>query len=306
MSVVTLVLTGCTGVAPDELQTLSSQITLAPYVTDDFSQTVFSTPESTVSPSATAEPVIYTVVSGDSLSTIAFRFGVDLSELMLTNPAINPNAMSIGTKLVIPAKGDSTEANVNTGLGLPTPVIQTEVNPDCYHMDDGQWICFLLVHNDREQAVGNVSGRVMMAGSSSSFQAACPLNLIPAGGSLPLIAYIQNAEIDPIQMVGDLTTAIPINEADTRYNVMTVSRETIEYSIDHRSADVSGEVILPLTGIVRVLVFAQDASGHVVGFRIWDSGATLESGMTQSFHLFIYSLGDTIADINMVAQIRLQ
>ena len=305
MSILVLALAACTGVTPDEPGAASSQITLVPYLAGVVTQVASSQPDATNSPSPTAETVIYTVVSGDSLSTIAFRFGVDLNALIRANPTVDPNAMSIGTKLVIPVKEGATETQQSVVMGLPTPVVQADEGPDCYRTDDGQWICFLLVHNDRVEAVGNITGQVMQGGSSSTFPAACPLDLIPAGESLPLIARIQNVEIDPARMEGNLTTAIPISVTDTRYAAVEISKQTINYTTDHRSTEISGELLLPSGGVARVLVYAQGATGQVVGFRVWDAGVMLQAGMTQSFHLYLYSLGDVIAEIHLVAEARL-
>jgi LysM repeat protein len=306
MSILALALSSCKGVTPDEPGDSSSFITLLPYQADVTTQIASSQPESTASPSSTAEPVIYTVVSGDSMSTIAFRFGVDLNALILANPKVDPNAMSIGTRLVIPPRGDANGTSINVVMGLPTPVVQTDKGPDCYRTDDSQWICFLLVHNDHADAVGNIFGQVMQIGSSSSFTAVCPLDLIPAGESLPLIARIQNVEIDPARMEGRLTTALPINATDARYAAVDISKQSIDYSTDHRSAEISGELLLPSGGAPRLLVYAQDSNNHVVGFRVWDAGVSVQAGMTQSFHLYLYSLGGVIADIHLVAQARQQ
>lgn len=48
------------------------------------------------------EDGIYAVQSGDTLSGIAKRFGVSLSALQAANPTVNPRAMRIGQKIVIP------------------------------------------------------------------------------------------------------------------------------------------------------------------------------------------------------------
>ncbi len=190
-------------------------------------------------------------------------------------------------------------------MGLPTPVVLAEKSPDCYRSDDNQWICFLLIRNDRMEAIGNISGQVLQPGSSSSFTAACPLDIIPAGESLPLIAHIQNQEIDPARLEGKLTTALQIDANDTRFGSVEIPKQTINYSSDRRSADVGGELLLPAGGVARVLIFAQDSSDRVVGYRVWETGASLQAGTTQTFHLYLYSLGDPIADIHLVAQARL-
>lgn len=54
-------------------------------------------------PSASVpEDGVYSIQSGDTLSAIASRFGVSLSDLMNANPGVNPNRLQIGQKIVIP------------------------------------------------------------------------------------------------------------------------------------------------------------------------------------------------------------
>ena len=50
-------------------------------------------------------PTTYTVVAGDTLSGIASRYGLTISQLMKANPQIkNENQLSIGEQLTIPVK----------------------------------------------------------------------------------------------------------------------------------------------------------------------------------------------------------
>jgi LysM repeat protein len=66
-------------------------------------------PEPTVAPSdkPTASPVAgkrYTVKAGDTMWAIAQKYGITLAALKAANPKVNPQAMRVGTVLVIPAK----------------------------------------------------------------------------------------------------------------------------------------------------------------------------------------------------------
>jgi nucleoid-associated protein YgaU len=59
--------------------------------------------DSDSSPAAAApEEGIYLIQSGDTLSAVAKRFGVSLSSLLAANPTVNPRALQIGQKIVIP------------------------------------------------------------------------------------------------------------------------------------------------------------------------------------------------------------
>ena len=53
---------------------------------------------------------IYTVVSGDTLSAIAARYGTTYQKLAAYNGIANPNIISVGQKIKIPGTGKSMEA----------------------------------------------------------------------------------------------------------------------------------------------------------------------------------------------------
>ena len=59
-------------------------------------------PTATPIPTATAKPSTYIVVSGDTLTKIANRFGVTQAALMAANKITNANSIQLGQKLVIP------------------------------------------------------------------------------------------------------------------------------------------------------------------------------------------------------------
>jgi len=69
----------------------------------------------TQSASAQTSGPIYIVQTGDTLSYIASRFNVSLSDLLAANPSIDPNLLSQGQQVVIP------------GLEGVTGVLETEV-----------------------------------------------------------------------------------------------------------------------------------------------------------------------------------
>lgn len=60
------------------------------------------TPTMLPSPAATPTPPVYEVQSGDTLSTIAARFGVSTEELQRANNIDDPNLIHVGQKLIIP------------------------------------------------------------------------------------------------------------------------------------------------------------------------------------------------------------
>jgi LysM repeat protein len=50
-------------------------------------------------PHKPAGPTLYVVKSGDTLGTIAQRFGVSVAQIELLNPHLNPNALQVGQSL---------------------------------------------------------------------------------------------------------------------------------------------------------------------------------------------------------------
>jgi len=82
------------------------------------------------SPAATAttpaQATTYTVKPGDSLSAIAFQFGISLQELMAANGITDPDVLFAGQKLIIPVPGSitpiPTPAPTAVPTGAPTPV----------------------------------------------------------------------------------------------------------------------------------------------------------------------------------------
>ena len=53
-------------------------------------------------PAATTEAGVHIVRSGDTLSKIANEYGVTLSQLQAANPRVNPRALQIGQRIIIP------------------------------------------------------------------------------------------------------------------------------------------------------------------------------------------------------------
>jgi LysM repeat protein len=79
---------------------------------------------------ATATPLssetMYIVQQGDSLSSIAFRFGVAIDDLMRANEITDPDRITVGQRLIIPSGPVPTAATTPTDTVLPfeppTPV----------------------------------------------------------------------------------------------------------------------------------------------------------------------------------------
>ncbi|HPL82470.1 MAG TPA: LysM domain-containing protein, partial [Anaerolineaceae bacterium] len=74
-----------------------------------------ASPSPSPMPTATPEPVTFKVGRNDDMFSVALYFGVSLEALKTANPQVIPNAMSIGTELIIPI--------------TPTPGMDSETEP---------------------------------------------------------------------------------------------------------------------------------------------------------------------------------
>lgn len=74
---------------------------------------------------------VYIVQSGDTLNTIAIRFGVSVEELISANQMENPNFLSAGTQLIIPGlegvSGVLTTESIPFGINLKSISSQNQV-----------------------------------------------------------------------------------------------------------------------------------------------------------------------------------
>jgi LysM repeat protein len=68
------------------------------------------------------EPVVYKVQPGDTLAVIAARYNVTVEEIMAANGLDDPNVISVGQELIIPAEGEPAASVVQE---LPTPAAAT-------------------------------------------------------------------------------------------------------------------------------------------------------------------------------------
>jgi LysM repeat protein len=288
--------------------------TLRPYPSNTATNTPLPTGFTSPTPSPTITltptPLMYEVQTGDDMYSIAFRFRISPEALMTANPTVNPRAMSVGTNLLIPVTPmpAATQTQVMTLSPTPTMPFRTLQEPDCYPDALGGLWCFVLVINREDGALENVSGLVTLAQGEDLRQedAIMPLNLLPAGGALPLIAYFE----PPISAGYTVTTEIPfylpVMPDDQRYLPISIAEQSVEFRQDGKVAVVTGEI----TGAdgqskaeyLWVHATAFDEVGHVVAARRWEAELPLTSGEPLKFSINLYSLGGPIERVDVLAE----
>ena len=92
-------------------------------------------------PSSQASEVSYVVKKGDSLGSIASRFGVKISTLTLVNKITRPDLIRVGQKLIIPLKG----GNLKPAPSLLSSTVKRSL--DGIRPKSGKWKRIVIHHS---------------------------------------------------------------------------------------------------------------------------------------------------------------
>jgi phage tail protein X len=274
-------------------------------------QTMPSTPTFTILPALTGillptpTTYLYTVVQGDTLSSIAQRTGVSLEALLAANPGISPTVLSVGTKLVIPA------GNPAPGEPTPTPAVLPVRQARCWPETTGGLWCFALLQNNYAETLENLSAQFALVDSSgqelSSQVAWGLLDILSPGASMPLVAHF----VPPVQpdagMHVQVLTATRLLPGDSRYLPVRLENTLVSVDASGLTADVAGRVLLTGSGTANmlwVLVIAYDAAGNVIGVRRWEPTSALTEKTPVSFDFPVSSVGPEITRVEFLAEAR--
>ncbi len=108
----------------------------------------------------------YVVQAGDTLSGIAYKYGIATAELQAANNLANPHFLSIGQKLAIPAPGEPAAPVETTVPVLPERPQNAELEAvmdelaDQYSVDAGLLKAIALIESDWDQGAVSAAGAV--------------------------------------------------------------------------------------------------------------------------------------------------
>jgi LysM repeat protein len=277
--------------APFQAATASSSLTVLPGLTE----IVLPTPTT----------FSYTIVQGDTLGGIASRFGVTLEALIAANPGVQPTALRVGQKLVIPS------GNQVPGEPTPTPAPLVVVQTHCWPESTGGLWCFALLRNDFAETVENLSAQFSLLGPGGQVLASQTVNtlldILPPGGSMPVQAHFPPPVPGQPAVRVQVLTSTRILPGDTRYLPVEVDNTLVGLDASGRTAQLSGRVTVGGAGSVNtlwVLATAYDAAGNVVGVRRWAPDAAVSAGTPIPFAFQVFSLGPEIARVDFLAEAR--
>lgn len=262
------------------------------------------TPAASPPPVPTSTPVIHIIVAGDTLSSLALHYNLTLAELLAANPGIQPQALVVGQTLQIPAAGSVIAA-------LPTPAAVTLGQVSCFPSGGGLF-CLLPLQGSDGMLLENVRVQILLLDASgqvrASQEALLPLNSLPAGKTLPALAFFPGLDTASGWQARVLT-AIQPSTAESRYLDIQVQNLLVGIDWGGRSATVQGQVALPAGAsparVIWLAGVAYDAQGRPVGARRWEwAGMPPADGAPLPFSFSLYSAGPPIARVEVLAEAR--
>jgi len=300
-------LAGCA--APEPPPPPGSTVTLAPYRTKALPPA--RTSGATVAPLPTAgpspTPMAYSVRANDTFLAIALAYGLTREELLGANPGINPDILSIGQQLWIPAPGGQGTA---TPIPTPTPLALRLADPRCFPGATGGLWCLVSVTNTTDGPVEGLSGLLTLIDHHGdpllTVPVYPPLNLVPEGQTMVLASYLSPPVAEHEAEVVALTMAVPVQQAESRYAELDWSIVRSQSRPDTLSWDVEVVVLPPADSAnmwrIALAALAFDNQGDVIGFAKWEADEPLRPGEQVSAALTVFSLGPPIDRIEVLAE----
>jgi LysM repeat protein len=322
----TFFLSSCAGFEPTLMPVAASPtpiLQITPYWTPTSSPTSPSpapSPSPTVTPLPSPTPITHTIQEGDMLGSIAFQYGLSVEDLLVANPDVDPAFLRIGSTLVVPL--DESELRIEA---TPAPLPLHIGGPACYPTNDGGTFCFMLATNQGEMDLENISAKIDFIskdGESLAEEIAIPpLNVLPPGESLPVLAFFPTPLEPELEVQAEVLSALPLLDSGSRYVNVEVDLEEIIVDPEGMQATVIGQVALQAGGELAdylwLAAVAYAEGGDVIGVRKWEApqdGKCLSQEMQNralsgeqavgclSFDITVFSLGPEIERVEVYAE----
>jgi LysM repeat protein len=259
----------------------------------------------TAGPSPTSQA--YTVRANETFLGIALAYGLTREELLTANPGLNPDFLSIGQRLLIPAPGGKGTA---TPIPTPTPLALQTSDPSCYPSASAGLWCLVSVTNTTGGPVEGLSGLLTLVGSDGEPMTTVPvyppLNMLPEDEVMVLSAYLTPPVPEFSRAVAALTMGVPVHQAESRYASLDWSITRTQPSVDHLSWEVAVSARVPADSAtlwrLAIGLLALDDQGQVIGFAKWEPVDAMRPGEQVHSNLTVFSLGPTIDRVEVLAE----
>jgi LysM repeat protein len=256
----------------------------------------------------TPTPLVHVVQSRETLLGIAIRYAVELEQLLLANPGIDPRFLSVGQEVIIP--GPEGEP-VGAILPTPTPLPITITGVRCFPTPSESLWCLVGVRNDTSTTMEGISVLVSLFDARGEplvhEPAYGPLNLLPEGRKMPLAVFFQDPPDDWVVTRAHPLSAVQAKEVESRYANLEIDQTISESSPDGLRWHVRGEAGVPNTASlpvirVKLLLIAYDEDEEIVGFSFWETDGEVEPGDLRTYDLTVFSLGPVIHHVEILTE----
>jgi LysM repeat protein len=259
----------------------------------------------------TPTPFVHIIQQGETLLEIAFRYGVQFDDIVLVNPQIDPNLLRIGEEIRIPG---SDGEPVEILLPTPTPIPVHIKTLGCHESPSLAFICMVSITNSEEFMVAGVSAHITLHDRDGQILdnqiVYAPLNQIPSGEEIPLIAIFDRKPSEYSGFHVDLLSAVQVADlTDELPQIEALDTKTI-YKAEKRLVEVSG--ILSIAAhegdefLVRVVGVVFNTKGEPIGMNVWEERIDSANNEEIEYRFSIFSLGPEIADINIYPEVMLK
>lgn len=291
----------CAGSAPPLATTtpvISPALTRYPTRTPTPAVSQTATPQQEI-PSLTPTPQIHIVQKDELGSEIALRYGITIAQLQSANPDVDINYLIEGAELVIPAPQLTPSAELYT----PTPVSLLYDTPRCYATADRKTWCLLNVTNLQDQPVYYLTGQLSVESGQGvvTRNVSALADLIPPGGQLPLILYLDEPVGYPYHAGFTPTTAFQADSAPVRRLLIEDQQVTIDP--DGLQAVVTGTINPGGQAIEQAAVILAGYQEDIpAGVRRIEWVNPVPNSQPFSFEASVYTVGPRIDRIVIYAE----
>lgn len=251
----------------------------------------------------TPTPVIHTVQSGETLSSIAIQYETTIDDILSANPGIDPNLLPLGITLTIPY------SNTNQSfIPLPTPVELETGKPVCFYSADMSLTCFIYISNNSDKTIENVSILVTLYDKQKDNyhqkRALLPQNTLPPQSSIPAVVRFYNISEDSYITSYHVETAIVATDTQARYADIENDVILNQISPTQLSAKIEGNIVIKDNPEeqtrVTITAIAKDKDNNPIGFR----KITIPPNDSQPvfYSFYVYTLGPPIFSVDVYAE----
>ena len=274
-------------------------IALTPYASPTATPTA-TAPQSTPSPTPSPTPYIYTVKKGDTLLGIALKLGVTLKALKEANPGINPTALSVGTKLIVPYNEENPAA-----LPSPTPVPLELSKPVCAPSPDGSVVCLCEAKNPSAKSVGAVE--VAFSWGGQTFTGSTLLEVIPPHGTGAVVGRTKMDAFPQTAPSAKLARAliVPDSVIETTYPPLKTTVTSVKTAPNKLGAVIHGQIQLPKKPEIAeiwIVATAYDSKGRLIGAHRIEITPKVGQTSPLAFNIGVYSIGVPIMRTSIMAE----